>query len=159
MKMKQIGLKILMVSVMVTALMVSSCSSLNQVASNTSTTSQAYVSGQGFGTSLKSLYSSYKSEGKLDLSNATNLLNLATLATNASAIKGNMKNATFYKEFAAGAVNSNTLITNSNVGSIISAVSGLDLNSLVSNAKNNVSNATTTTTTNALISVLNTLAK
>ena len=157
--MKRVSVKFLMVTVMVVGLMVSSCSSLNQAASSVSTNSQAYLSGKGFGTSLASLYTAYKSAGKLDLNNANNLLNLATLATNAAAIKGNLKNTTFYKDFAAGAVGSTAMITNSNVNTLINTVSGLDLNSLVTNTKNNVSNATTTSTTNALISVLNTLAK
>lgn len=159
MNMKQVNVKFLMVTVMVVGLMVSSCSSLNQAASSISTNSQAYLSGKGFGTSLASLYTAYKSAGKLDLNNANNLLNLATLATNAAAIKGNLKNTAFYKDFAAGAVGSTAMITNSNVNTLINTVAGLDLNSLVSNTKNNVNNATTTSTTNALISVLNTLAK
>ncbi len=168
MKMKKLSI----VAATVAVVLFMSCGTLgtstNSSIGGISTTSAAYTSGKGFGTSLTSLYNSYKSAGKLNYNDANTLLNLASLATNAAAIKGNLKNTTFYKEFAAGAVASSNLITTSNVGSIINSIAGIDVNSLVNAFKNggtasnttttnntNTTNNTTTTAINTLNSVLN----
>lgn len=165
MKMKKLSI----VAATVAVVLFMSCGTLgtstNSSIGGISTTSAAYTSGKGFGTSLTSLYNSYKSAGKLNYNDANTLLNLASLATNAAAIKGNLKNTTFYKEFAAGAVASSNLITTSNVGSIINSIAGIDVNSLVNAFKNggtasnttttNNTNNTTTTAINTLNSVLN----
>ena len=138
--------KLSIVAALTAIILLVSCGTMN----NGTTTSAAFTSGKGFGTSLTALYNSYKSAGKLNLNDATNLLNLASLATYASAIKGNAKNTTFYKEFAAGAVASSNLITANNVASIISSVINTDINSIVNAARsgNTNTNTNTTTTTN-----------
>ncbi|MBO4580686.1 MAG: hypothetical protein J5701_00165 [Bacteroidales bacterium] len=147
--------KLSIVAALTAIILLVSCGTMNNgtttsSTSGISTTSAAFTSGKGFGTSLTALYNSYKSAGKLNLNDATNLLNLASLATYASAIKGNAKNTTFYKEFAAGAVASSNLITANNVASIISSVINTDINSIVNAARsgNTNTNTNTTTTTN-----------
>ena len=160
--------KLSFVAVLTVIILFVSCGTINNGAttsttntSGISTTSQAYTSGRGFGTSLTALYNSYKTAGKLNLNDATNLLNLASLATYASAIKGNAKNTTFYKEFAAGAVASSNLITTNNIASIISSVINTDINSIVNAARSsNNTNTNTKTNTNTNINtaaVVNTL--
>lgn len=156
--------KLSIVAAAVAVVLFMSCGTLGTTTNSSttggiSTTSAAYTSGKGFGTSLTSLYNSYKSAGKLNYNDANTLLNLASLATNAAAIKGNLKNTTFYKEFAAGAVASSNLITTANVGSIINSIAGIDVNSLVNAFKNGgtTTNTTTTTTNNNTTTAINTL--
>lgn len=151
--------KLSIVAAFTAVILFMSCGTLNTTSTNgstagISTTSAAYTSGKGFGTSLTSLYNSYKAAGKLNYNDANTLLNLATLATNAAAIKGNLKNTTFYKEFAAGAVSSSNLITNANVGSIINSITGIDVNSLVNAFRN--AGTTTNSTTNRTSNTTNT---
>lgn len=101
----------------------------------TEATASAATSGQKAGAALKSLYSQYKADGKVDMSNLTTLTNLATLATNVQGLKGQSDKSTFYKDFAKGLVlGSNNLVTNSTSSSVMSGLSNLannvDLSSL-----------------------------
>lgn len=130
------------ISIMFVAIICASCSSLKQVVGTTTNgitpTSPAYTSGAGFGTALSNLYKSYKTAGNnVNLSDANTWINVISLATNASVIKGNMKDATFYKNFAAGSISgSSNLITSSTVDKVISSAIGLDLNTILSAGKN-----------------------
>jgi len=82
-------------------IMVSSCGTVSPTAVS-SATSAEYVAGNTFGSALKSLYSQYKSQGKIVLNNQATILNLATLATSGAAIKGLGTNTSNYKNFATG---------------------------------------------------------
>ena len=78
---------------------------LNKATSTTTeTVSEATANGQAAGAALKSLYTQYKADGKMDMSNLNNMLNLATLANNVKGLKGMTDKSTFYKEFAIGLV-------------------------------------------------------
>ena len=109
---------------------------LNKSTGTTETTVSAATSnGQAAGAALKSLYTQYKSAGKLDLNNLTNIMNLTTLATNVKGLKGQSDKTQFYKDFAAGLITgSNNLVTTSNSNAVMSGlqtlVNNVDLSSL-----------------------------
>lgn len=86
----------------------------------------ATANGQAAGAALKSLYTQYKADGKLDMSNLTNVLNLTTLATNVKGLKGQSDKTTFYKDFAAGLIlGSNNLVSQTNSTAVMSGLTSL----------------------------------
>lgn len=121
---------------------------LNKVSGKTETTTveqpatetaAATVNGQAAGAALKSLYTQYKADGKLDVTNLTNIVNLTTLASNVKGLKGLTDKSTFYKDFAAGLiVGSNNLITQNNSTAVMSGLTNLvnnvDLSALTDKA-------------------------
>ena len=111
-------------------------------------TPTATTNGQAAGAALKSLYTQYKADGKLDMANLTNIMNLATLANNVKDLKGQTNKSAFYKDFATGLVaGSNNLVTSSNSNAVMSGLSKLvnnvDLTALQGKATDVVSNVTT----------------
>lgn len=113
-------------------------------ASSAATT--AAVNGQKAGSALKALYTQYKADGKLDMSNLTNIVNLATLAQNVEGLKGQSDKSSFYKDFASGLVlGSENLIKESVSDKVTGALSSLagkvDLSSLKEKASSVVSGA------------------
>lgn len=121
---------------------------LNKVSGKTETatveqpateTAAATVNGQAAGAALKSLYTQYKADGKLDMSNLTNILNLTTLASNVKGLKGQSDKTTFYKDFAAGLISgSNNLVSQTNSTAVMSGLTSLvnnvDLSALTEKA-------------------------
>lgn len=107
-------------------------------ATDTETTenvTEATSNGRQAGAALKSLYTQFKADGKLDMTNLNNMLNLATLATNIKDLKGKTNKSTFYKEFAEGLISgSNNLISKNNSTNVMSGLTNLvnnvDLSSL-----------------------------
>jgi hypothetical protein len=104
-----------------------------------SETVTATANGQAAGAALKSLYTQYKADGKLDMSNLTNVLNLTTLATNVKGLKGQSDKTTFYKDFAAGLIlGSNNLVSQTNSTAVMSGLTNLvnnvDLSALTDKA-------------------------
>ena len=102
--------------------------------------SAANEAGSAAGTALKALYSSYKSAGKLDLSNAARLLNVASLSSAISGLKGSDKD---YKlSFAKGLVlGSSNLVNNTNSETVVDKLTGL-AESAASQAISSASNST-----------------
>lgn len=101
---------------------------LNKAASSstTETVSAGTTNGQAAGAALKGLYTQYKADGKLDMSNLNNIINLTTLANNIKDLKGMSNKSAFYKEFAAGLVTgSNNLVTSNNSTSVMNGLSNL----------------------------------
>jgi hypothetical protein len=123
--------------------------------------SAAYNSGSAAGSSLLGLYSQYKSTGKIDFQSANTYLQLLTLATNVQTIKANAKNTTFYSQFAQGAIfGSQQKVNNNNVGSVISALTGLDLSGITgAGSASNVSNSTASNVLNGLTGLFGLLGK
>ena len=126
---------------------------LNKVKGTTETTTvesavtAATTNGQAAGAALKALYTQYKADGKLDMSNITNLLNLTTLATNVKDLKGQTNKTAFYKDFAAGLVTgSNNLVNSANSSSIMGGlqnlVNNVDLSGLTQKAENTAASLT-----------------
>ncbi|MBQ3245789.1 MAG: hypothetical protein IJB06_03650 [Bacteroidales bacterium] len=125
---------------------------LNKVKGTTETVTETAVTaattnGQAAGAALKALYTQYKADGKLDMSNLSNLMNLTTLATNVKDLKGQTNKTAFYKDFAAGLVTgSNNLVNSTNSTSIMNGlqnlVSNVDLSGLTQKAETTASNLT-----------------
>ena len=116
-----------------------------------SETVTATANGQAAGAALKSLYTQYKADGKLDMSNLTNGLNLTTLATNVKGLKGQSDKGTFYKDFASGLVlGSSNLVTSTNSTSVMSGLTNLvenvDLSGLTASAEEKAQSAASTLT-------------
>ena len=114
----------------------------------TTAASAATSNGQAAGAALKALYTQYKADGKIDLSNINNIMNLAALANNVKDLKGKTNKSAFYKDFAAGLVTgSNSLVTSSNSTAVMNGLSKLvnnvDLTALQGKASEVVENVTT----------------
>lgn len=111
------------------------------------TVTAATSNGQAAGVALKSLFTQYKADGKLDMGNLNNLMNLAALATNVQGLKGQTDKTTFYKDFASGLVlGSNNLVNSANSTSIMSGlqnlVNNVDLSGLTQKAETTKENLT-----------------
>ncbi|MDY6373272.1 MAG: hypothetical protein SPK91_02515 [Bacteroidales bacterium] len=120
--------------------------------------SSAGQAGASAGTSIKNLYTNYKSAGKLDMTNMNNILNAATLATSVAQIKDNYKDKAFYKDFALGMVSSATsLITNSNVDNTITSLKNMDLSSFQNIGSSVAGTANTVANTASAVSSLTSL--
>ena len=145
----------LLAIVMAGFILFAACSSSSSGSKTTSSpaSSAGYQSGSQIGSSLLSLYTQYKSAGnKIDFNNMNTYLQLLTLATNVQTIKNNAKNATFYAQFAQGAMaSSQSIINNKNVNGVFNLLSGLDLTGIVSaGSASNITTATANTVVNNL---------
>lgn len=121
---------------------------LKKATTETTAASAATSNGQAAGVALKALYTQYKADGKIDLSNINNIMNLAALANNVKDLKGQTSKSAFYKDFAAGLVTgSNSLVTSSNSTAVMNGLSKLvnnvDLTALQGKASEVVENVTT----------------
>lgn len=101
--------------------------------------SAATSNGKQAGAALKSLYTQYKADGKMDMSNLTNIMNLATLANNVQGLKGQDNKTAFYKDFASGLIlGSGNLVTQVNSAAVVEGLTGLvenvDLSALTTTA-------------------------
>ena len=101
--------------------------------------SAATSNGKQAGAALKSLYTQYKADGKMDMSNLTNIMNLATLANNVQGLKGQDNKTAFYKDFASGLIlGSGNLVTQVNSEAVVEGLTGLvenvDLSALTTSA-------------------------
>lgn len=117
----------------------------------TETVAPATSDGQAAGVALKALYGQYKADGKLDMSNLTNLMNLAALATSVENLKGQTDKTTFYKDFVKGLISgSNNLVNADNSTSIMSGlqnlVNNVDLSGLTASAEEKAESAAATLT-------------
>ena len=117
----------------------------------TETVAPATSEGQAAGVALKAHYGQYKTDGKLDMSNLTNLMNLAALATSVQNLKGQTDKTTFYKDFVKGLITgSNNLVNENNSTSIMSGlqnlVNNVDLSGLTASAEEKAESAAATLT-------------
>jgi hypothetical protein len=117
----------------------------------TETVAPATSDGQAAGVALKALYGQYNADGKLDMSNLTNLMNLAALATSVQNLKGQTDKTTFYKDFVKGLISgSNNLVNADNSTSIMSGlqnlVNNVDLSGLTASAEEKAESAAATLT-------------
>ena len=111
------------------------------------TETAATVNGKAAGAALRALYTQYKADGKMDMSNLNNILNLTTLATNIQDLKGQSDKSAFYKDFVSGLISgSNNLVTESNSTSVMSGLTNLvdnvDLSGLTQKAEDTASSLT-----------------
>lgn len=111
----------------------------------TSTSTLTTSNGTAAGTALLALYNQYKSNGKVDFTNATNISNLITLATNVKGLTSNSNTKSFVKGLISG---SKKLVNSSNSSKVISSLTklaNLDLSSLKSSAKSAATDAAKST--------------
>ena len=93
------------------------------------------VNGQSSGAALKSLYSQYKTDGKVDLTNLNNIISMAQLVNGIQGLKGLDDKSAFYTDFASGLIlGSNNLVTQQTskpvTNTLGSLVSGTDLSAI-----------------------------
>ena len=130
-----------------------------QATSSTTTTESAgTTTGKAAGSALKSLYTQYKADGKLDMTNLNNILNLTTLSNNIKDLKGMSNKSAFYKDFATGLIKgSDSLVNKSNSTSVMNGLTNLVNNVDLSGLTTTTETATETVTsaaTSALSSLL-----
>lgn len=107
----------------------------------------ATSNGKAAGAALKALYAQYKIDGKVDMSNLTNLMNVATLANNIKGLKGETDKSAFYKDFASGLVlGSGNLVNSNNTNSVMNGLTNLVNNVDLSGLQDKASSAVTTAT-------------
>ena len=100
------------------ALMVSSCSILQNVASSATSV------GTNTGSAIAGLYQILKATGTIDLSNLTNLINLGKILTGANSLTG--ATTAFTDEFASGLIKgSQNLVNGSNVAKVLTGLQSL----------------------------------
>jgi hypothetical protein len=118
-------------------------------ATHKETASEGTLNGKAAGAALKDLYSQYKTDKKLDMSNLNNIMNLATLANNIKGLKNVSNKSAFYKDFISGLIKgSDNLVNESNGSTIMQGLTNLvkstDLSGLTDvagNTKSKISNA------------------
>lgn len=91
--------------------------------------------GQTSGAALKSLYSQYKTDSKVDLSNINNIISLAQLVNGVQGLKNMDDKSQFYSDFAAGLIlGSQSLVTEKTsmpvTGALSTLVNGTDLSAI-----------------------------
>lgn len=120
------------------------------------------TNGQASGAALKSLYSQYKTDGKVDLQNLNNIMNIVALANGIQGLKGIDDKSAFYTDFATGLVlGSNNLVSKSNSSAVTGLLSGLagnDLSVLTGLAKNAIGNAAEQSVNSAITNAASTLS-
>ena len=122
---------------------VTSCSTMQQAASSNTAAS---MTGQQAAIATNSLYKTYSSTGKLDLSNSNNVANILTVITAYNQLKSNKNDDSYRKAFNSGAISAGTgLITTANANTFANALlnstglSGVN----ASNIQNKVQTAST----------------
>ncbi len=93
------------------------------------------VNGQASGAALKSLYSQYKTDGRVDLTNLNNIISMAQLVNGIQGLKNVEEKSKFYGDFAAGLIlGSNNLVTQQTskpvTGTLQNLVTGTDLSAI-----------------------------
>lgn len=114
-------------------LMTSSCGILGGAAGNGAMSGS--TNGQSSGAALKSLYSQYKTDGKVELNNINNIISLAQLANGIQGLKGQDDKSQFYADFAQGLIlGSQNLVTQQTskpvTNTLGTLVSGTDLSAI-----------------------------
>lgn len=125
-------------------------SSVSAPASQTTSTSLTKNNGTAAGKALLALYTQYKSNGKLDMSNPTNIVNMVTLANNVKGLKSSVNTTNFVKGLISG---SGKLVNTSNSANVLGSLTklaGLDLSSLQTSAKEAAGKAAKSAATEAL---------
>ena len=117
-------------AVIALCVLTASCGVLGMGGSNSGS-----ANGQQSGAALKSLYSQYKSDGKVDLANLNNVISMAQLVNGIQGLKNVDDKSKFYGDFAAGLIlGSNNLVTQQTSNPVTSTlqtlVKGTDLTAI-----------------------------
>ena len=120
-----------------------------------STTATPTSNGQASGAALRNLYTQYKADGKMDMTNISNILNLATLSQAVTELKdaGTVDKSDYIKEFATGLIlGSNNLVNQTNSTPVVSNltnIAGLDLSAVTTAATSLLASGVTAATATA----------
>lgn len=107
-------------AVVAVCMLTASCGVLGMGSGNGST------NGQQSGAALKSLYSQYKSDGKVDLANLNNIISMAQLVNGIQGLKDVDDKSKFYGDFATGLIlGSNNLVTQQTSKPVTNTLQGL----------------------------------
>lgn len=145
-------LRTIIVAVAALILTATSCSILK------GNSSSASSSGNSVGGALTSIYTQYKKDGKIDLTNLSNIINLATIANNIGLLKGAADTAASaatnsLESFVGGLISgSGNLVNASNSSSVVGSLTklaGLDLSSIINAGNQAATDAATTLSSNA----------
>lgn len=107
-------------------------------------------SGQASGAALRNLYTQYKADGKVDMTNINNILNLAALSQCIGELKdaGKVDKSEYVKEFATGLIlGSNNLVNQNNSTPVVGGLTnlaGINLSSVTTAAAGLLANGITT---------------
>ncbi len=107
-------------------------------------------SGQASGAALRNLYTQYKTDGKIDMTNINNILNLAALSQCIGELKdaGKVDKSEYVKEFATGLIlGSNNLVNQTNSTPVVGGLTnlaGINLSSVTTAAAGLLANGITT---------------
>lgn len=107
-------------------------------------------SGQASGAALRNLYTQYKTDGKIDMTNINNILNLAALSQCIGELKdaGTVDKSDYIKDFATGLIlGSNNLVNQNNSTSVVGGLAnlaGINLSSVTTAAAGLLANGITT---------------
>ena len=106
----------------VICLMTASCGILGLGTKNSS----ASASGQASGEALKSLYTQYKTDGQIDVTNLSNIIMLAQLTNGIQGLKDVDDKSAFYSDFAQGLImGSDHLVTKSTANTVTNTLQSL----------------------------------
>ena len=119
-------------------------------AQTSSTTTLTKNNGAAAGKALLALYTQYKSNGSLDMTNPTNIMNMVTLANNIKGLKSSVNTSNFLKGLISGSQKLVNTSNSKNVLSSLTKLAGLDLSSLQTSAKSAAGNAAKSAATEAL---------
>lgn len=147
--MKKIGF----ISLLVGAIFIASCSSISNVASSNPA---ATAAGTGAGKALSTLYSQYKSTGKINMGSASTIGTVVELGTYVAALKSNQSVSGYKSAFAAGLVTGSTgLVTSVNSMATVNSLLGIAGLSGISSTVSSTS-STATNVANGLITLFKT---
>lgn len=111
------------------------------------------ANGIAAGKALLALYTQYKADGKLDLSNPTNLANIVSLINNLKGLRSDATVENTPSSFLQGLVTgSANLVTTGNTPSVLStlgSISNLDVSALANSAVSQATSAATSAITSA----------
>ncbi|MBO5961172.1 MAG: hypothetical protein J6P99_04980, partial [Paludibacteraceae bacterium] len=153
----------LMAVLLTVALACTSCGSTSSTTSNPlaglTSQSAAYTSGQSAGTALRALYTQYKTNGKIDMTNHSTLTNILTLTNSYQTLKNAQKGSGAYTDFTKGLMlGSSNLVTPSNTETVmdnLSNVLGKLDTSTITNALQQGTTAASTAVNNAVNNAVN----
>lgn len=147
--MKKIGF----IALLVGAIFIASCSSISNIASSNPA---ATAAGTGAGKALSTLYSQYKSTGKINMGSASTIGTVVELGTYVAALKNNQSVSGYKSAFAAGLVTgSSGLVTTANSMATVNSLLGITGLSGISSTISGTS-ATATNVANGLITLFKT---
>lgn len=114
------------------------------------------TNGNSAGGALLSLYTQFKADGKLDMTNPNNIANLIKLANNIKGLANNTNTKSFLSGLIQGSKNLVNTSNQSNVLGTLASLSKLDLSSLAGDAAKTAATTAATKAATGLLSKIKT---